>query len=664
MAGEQLGQKIFLPGDPVCDALFIGRKAERNKTKQFREGPVQVLPNVFSNDAAFLLFKDNLSHRLTSEFGASVDEDGRVSGNGVRSDFYGARHVSGYPMIPATYPLVSNEYLREQKDLVNKFVSIEHENYFRALVRLFFSDLEPQAIPIKKNSSSVLPFCTKDENEKRSQVKFSLSNALKAGGMMLKGDYTTPWIQYHIGGAYFTVYRQQASDSVMLSGKTFTAKERLVADRDFAQSGGRNGTFLPSSKAFGNEIDFNVPEGFFRARNRTAKGGPLGMNAPLMPIAHSVRKRIYHEYDYSFHHTTRASIESDVRDLAYVIAADVSNHDWYWPHFILEVMRSELLSMGFAPEWVELYVTKSKLPDFVTDIGPDSVNMLNGDWRKPSNSGGLPSGNAFTDIEGTIFMAFTYFMIQVEHTMPILMKHGKTVEQAVPVMHDYLKGNLPIKIKNKSDDALLGWSDGALIPAAKKLQDKMRNNEQVSPYMIVTYEHGGAFLGSILLYPATRKMSDVVLIGNIQSYVTNQFAPEYGIYSGVGDRSKAKRPYGGLAWNTMRENYGSCPIFDDVKNVIEREWSVVYGESYDAMRRAWAHADEAALADNIRTSTTTSLPGLSDVDIEVLMDPSRAEWKYAASDISTTVKDLLFKGIPVEEVEVFFNSVVNPKRTF
>lgn len=655
--------EVFDVDSDLCRSLFIGRKAEANRLSTFREQPIEVIPGVMSNDAAFLAFKDSLSRRLTDSFPETVDEDGRVSGNGVRSNFYGIRHVSGFPMLPATYPLTSNEYLREQADLVNAFSSEIDENFFRAFVRLFFSGLEPSAIPVKKNSSSVLPFCTKDQNEKESLMRFALDSGQKAGELMLGGDYETAWKQFYIGGAYFVVYRQQASDKVTLEEDgSFSAKDRPVADLEFAQTGGREGSFSPASKRFGNEVDFRVPDGFFRARNRTAKGGPLGMNATLMPIAHAVRKHIYDAYAYTFHHTTRASTESDVRDLSYVIAADVSNHDWYWPHFILDVVKDELLNLGFADWWVELYVTKSRLPDFVTNVGPNSTNLLNGDYRAPSNSGGLPSGNAFTDIEGTLLMAFVYFLIQVKHTYPRLLREGRNVESATQVVHAYLRGELPIVLKNKSDDALLGWKDGALTPAARDLQQKMKDDEKISEYMIVSYEHGGAFLGSILHYPDSAEISNVVLTGNILSYVTNQFSPEYGIYSGRGDRSKAKRPYAGLAWNTMRENYGSCPIFDEVKDIIEWEWSKVYGESYDLMRKAWAYRDEKALADDIRNNTDTTLKAVSPVDVEVLIDPSRAEWKYAKDDVSDTVRSLLFKGIPTEDVEPFFNSVVNPIR--
>jgi len=290
-------------------------------------------------------------------------------------------------------------------------------------------------------------------------------------------------------------------------------------------------------------------------------------------------------------------------------------------------------------------------------------NVLLGDWRKPSNSGGLPSGNAFTDLEGTIGMSWIYFLIQAEHTYPALMKNGDSPEKAFEVIGQYLQGALPIRLKDKSDDAILGWSDTMFIPAAKALQAKMAKGEQVSPYMHVTYEHGGAFLGSILYYPKTLDMSQVTLMGNILSLVNNQFSPEYGIYSGLGDRRKSKRPFGGLAWNTIRENYGTSPIYDEVMDIIEYEWAQVYHSSYSAMRREWAAADEAAMAKMVHEDTKTQMRGLTAIDVEVLMDPSRAEWKYDEADINQDILASLFNGIGLEHTEPFFNSVVNGEST-
>lgn len=647
----------FKPGDRVCDVLFdrSSPSALRNRDKQYSEGPIEVQRGIMSTDYDFLRLKDTLSRTLTAQLPPTVDEDGRVSGNGIRSNFYGLRYVGGYGQIPATYPLVDNSHLRVEKGLVNSWSAPWHENCARALARLFFRDIEPVPLKLRTNSSSMMPFYTKEMTRKKELARYALASGRKASELMMAGDYLTAWTQYYIGGAYHTVYRRQASDAMTYEKGVFTPKARPVADLEFALTGGRSGSFAPSDRTLKLE-GVRIPDGFARERNRTAMGGPLGLNVNLMVIAQAVRQHIYTEFPYTYHHTTRSSQQEDMRKMGYIIAADVSNHDWYWATFIVDTIADELSEMGYADWWVHLYKTRFKLPNYVTDVSPTEGNILLGDWRDPQNNGGLPSGNAFTDLDGCFLMTLVYFLIQVEHTYPEIIRELNTIEGAERVLTSYLKGNLPISLKDKSDDALLGWPDTYLHGRARKLHDKMKAGESVSPYMIVSYEHGGAFLGSILLYPTSGQTTGLTLIGNVNSLAVNQFSPEYGVQSNIKDRTKARRPYPGLAWKTLSQNYGTAPGYAEAMEIIEHEYAKVYGESYRAFRETWLQDDERRLMDDLR-SRQLSLPELTPLEIEVLLDPSKLDWKYSTGDVSQSIVDLMFNGIPLEEIVPYFKDI-------
>lgn len=653
----------FYPGDPVCDILFFGDSAIRNRDKQYREGPIDFHPGIWSNDYRFLKFKDWLSVDLTKRFPAMVDDHGRVFGNGVRSNWYGLRYVGGYPSTPATYPLVDNEYLREKKGLSNRIVKPWHENVIRAITRLFFSDLVPQPMRLRVNSSSMMPHYTRKMNEKIELATYALTSGKVAAELIMKGDYTTAWKDYYIGGAYHTVYRRQSSDAVTYENGVFTPKERPVADKEYALSGGRKGTFAPTNRYFKGD-EFQMVPNMFRERNRTAMGGPLGLNANLMPIAQSVRSRIYDRYAFTYHHTTRDSQQQDMRRFVMNVAADVSNHDWFFPSWLIQdIVADELLKMGFAEWWVELYRLRMKLPNYVTDVGPGEGNVLLGDWRNPSNKGGLPSGNAFTDIDGTMLMTWCYFLVQVEHTYPEVIPQLQTVQSACVVMDGYLRGKMPICLKDKSDDAVLGWQERHLIPRAEKLLSMMKddsNAAKISPYMIISYEHGGAFLGSILLYPESMDPSKLILIGNINSLAVNAFSPEYGVQGDLKkpeDRAKTKRPYSGLAWETLSQNYGSSPVYGDVMDRIEFWWSRAFDFSYRQYREEWLIRDKEALLAALK-QRSLALPDLSLIEIEVLSDPSKLDWKYDPSQVSPSIVKLMFNGLELEQVVPYFESVV------
>lgn len=653
---------VFKHDDPHVLKLFSGKRATRNASRQYSEGPIEAQRDIMSNDPTFLKFKDKFSLAATEMAPPSTTEDGLVIGNGVRSNFLGLRHVNGFGQQPATWPLIDNTKMREDSGLSNKIVEDWHGNIFKALVRLFFSDLEPVPMKIRKLSSSCVPFFVTAMSAKQELAMFALENAPRAGKLFLEGKYEEAFTTWWFGGAYFVVYRAQSSDGItQTSDGKFVPKERKVADLQYAASGGREGSQFVASKEMG-DVDFWVPDGFFRERTRTAMGGPWMINAALNPIAQSVRKRIYTEFPKTYHHTTRKNVETDLREWKAILAADVTQHDQYWPScFLLDLVADELLQMGYADWWVEIYRTKGRLPAYVTGVGPGQDPMLLGDWTKPSVDMGLHSGNSFTDIEGTLLMTGVYLIAQLEHVWPAGIKNCATLEGAVQFVSSYLKGYEPIISKSKSDDALLGVTDVRLLEAHNRFKEKMVAGDPISPYMLVSYEQGGAFLGNILYYGADKDPSSLVLIGNINSWAVNQFSPEYGVQSQMKDRSRLKRPFPGLAWKSIDETFGSVPVYGELTNLLERTWFDTMGFSYRTHREQWLRDDERALSLFIRTQDAKAdFTALTSIELEVLSNPDKLQYKYSELDVRDEVLDVAFNGLDLEIVEPYFNSIVNP----
>lgn len=632
------------------------------RTREWSEQPIEVLPGIWSHDPLFLKFLDQLSRSATKMFPEMTDEWGRLHGNGVPGNFFGLRHITGFAQLPATWPLMDNRELRASKGLSNSFQEEWHENLFRAIVRLFHEDIEAVPLKLRRQSSSTAPFFTKDLNERLDIVRFSLMSGEKAGHMMLKGDYEGAFSTYHIGGAYYVVYRLQTNDSVIFNSKTgeYISKQREVADLLYATSKGKKGRLFPSDKEMG-DVDFWVPKGFFRARKRTAMGGPLAMGAALMPVAQAVRAGIYEKFAYTFHHTTREAQQDGLKDWVWSFAADVSQHDQYWPTFVLPVIKDELSKIGFKDWWLELYETKSHLPLYVTGVGPNEPNLLLGDWRKPDLHCGLPSGNPYTDLEGTMVMTWVYAMIQIDHTEPRYANLCKSRSGAYEFAKQYMLGQLPIALKDKSDDALLGWKEPHQIAAARELQAKAKRGDQLSPYMLVTYEHGGGFLGNLLLYPKDFQMQKMVLIGNILSYFNRQFTPEYGVSSQQRDRTKVRnRPYPGLAWESLDTVYGSSPVYGEAKELIEQTWRDVFGYSYKGFRDDLLRHDKRQLANDIeRMTARAGNMTLSAIDAEVIASPDKLEYKFLKGDVSPEVYSLLYTGLSTDFTGPYLDSIIN-----
>lgn len=648
----------FLPGTGVCDALFAGEKGRRTQMKQYREGPIEWINGHMSNDYHFLMFKKTLAARLTKKYPATVNELGQVMGNGVRSNFYGLQHVNGYPMRPATYPIADNRLLREKEGLSNAWEKPWHKEVLSAIVELSCRGLEPAAMRYRVGSSSMAPFLTKDMEQKKDIGRFALESFDKVVTLFKKKDFVTAWTQYQVGGAHIVVYRHQSTDVISYEGGNWISKDRKVADLEFAVTGGLKGTYVPSSKAFGPEINFKVPDGFFRERNRTAFGGPLAINTYLMGLAQPIRANMYARYGYTWHHTTRDATQAVMRKWLFAISADVSSHDSLWPTFMISTIVDGMHKAGVDESWTNIYEVAHRLPAYVTDVDEGKGNILIGDWRKPDLEPGLQSGLATTDLDGSWVMTAIYFILQVEHTYPELIPQLQDRGSLLRLLDLYLRGKLPIALNDKSDDGDLGWTELRSVPRAKLLQQKMKDGKSVSPYMKIGYEHGGAFLGSIKLFPLSGDQQQIVLIGNINSCVNNEFSPEYGVQSGIADRSKVARPFPGLAWETMASVYGSSPIYGAVRDDVEACWYDIYGESYGAFRRKLLEADKLALLRYVKeTGRRVDFNSLTAIDLEVIATPAKLQYKYVPSDVSPGVLEMLFQGLTLSEVTPFFHKI-------
>lgn len=657
------GDAPFFPlSDPVCAVLFQGPQAKLAASRERKDAGIEVFRYKYSDSLEIQRVKDLVSKAANAhpDLQENVDEFGRCYGTGVRSNWNGVRHVNGYPMRNGTWPMASNRERRVDAGLSNEWVESWHKTVFEAFVRHFFSDLAPTALKLRKGSSTVIPFFTKDQADRKALAKRALEEAKSAGTMMLAGNYEEAFLAHQFGGAYYVVYRRQSTDKITVVDGKYVPKERLVATFEYAISGGTRGSMFASDKEMGN-VDFPVLKGMFRERLRTAMGGAFQLNVALMPVMQSCRKKLYSEFAFSFHHTTRASKEEKTRKFAFNVMVDVTDHDMLWPgELYVPVITDTLLSMGFADWWVKLLETSFKLPIYVGAPAEDEGHILIGDWREPDLAVGLPSGQSGTDVFGTLGMSFIYFLAQVEHTSPRLIPQLKTIEGAMSVVERYLKGLLDFAAMSKADDAQLVWREGTILRSAMALQQKLVDKVQVSPYMLLSYEHGGAFLGDILLYDASRQLSKSTFVGNILSQSNNTLSPEYGVQSGILDRSKVNRGFPGLAYISHKEVYGSAPGYQALSEVLEKAWRSVFRESWEAFRVEEYRADLARLSQYMTSvAKNKGLDHLSTQDKEVLVDADKLRYKYDSADIDPDVVALSEYQIPVEEVETYFNAVTN-----
>lgn len=662
-------------------------KPQRAFERAWTEGPVHVRGGHKSTDNDWLqMVKDVV--RLFGKQGhkPSVDELGRVFGNGLRSEIYGILHVPGFPMSTATWPLYDNREKRKNMGLSDHFVEPWHRNLYEAWVRLMFTGITPEPMRIRKGSSTCVPLFESNIDKRIELAKQAFLDAEAAGKLMLKGQHGTAFRLYMIGGVYYVVFRRQSSDKVEVSETgVITGKPRQVADREYAISGGLKGKLFFADKSF--QVSDLTPEvtplmatgGFLRQRLRVATAIPGSLGATLTAIMQPVRTHMYEEYGFTYHHSTRTQKRDKLRQFDFAIAADVSDHDTVWPLWIVEqVLKPTLLDLGYADWWVELLVVSMHLPIYIASVNAHEGRTLIGDWEKPDSNLGLSSGNPGTDIFGSWNMSIVYLITQIQHCAPHYARDCDSVKKAMDFLHSYLKGEFDIALMDKSDDAELLFR-GSPSRAALALQHRMKDGDtSISPYMVISYEHGGAFLGDILLYDSTRSLHGVELIGNINSFLVNMMCPEYSAaedrsdtHSGYMARSRSKRPYPGLSWESAPAVYGNCQLYGDIVDILNEAYFNNFRVSFEAEQerllaedRELLYADMKRRAKEMKSSSSIDVRDLTTNEVEVLTDVDKISWKYTQpNDVRPEVRELLTHAVPLEFVEPYFNSIMKNVRS-
>lgn len=91
---------------------------------------------------------------------------------------------------------------------------------------------------------------------------------------------------------------------------------------------------------------------------------------------------------------------------------------------------------------------------------------------------------------------------------------------------------------------------------------------------------------------------------------------------------------------------------------IEKHWYNNFSESFFARKQKQLESDKAKLARYIAKFQQVGSIDFSPIDLEVLNDPTKLEYKFDKEDVSPEVLDFLYQGLTLEEVEPFFNSII------
>lgn len=613
--------------------------------------PNEVEPGVMSTDISYQHFLSELSEELTSALPPSVNEHGEVYGNGVSSTFYDIRHISGIPMSPVNYPLASNLLLRKSLDLVDEYQEDWHYQvlYHFWIMLLSNMNLNRSNIRIKPKTSMGFPFMESSKSQKLDFVRMILLPQLdeikKASNNC---DYRTLINNHGLGGASVLAFRLQSSDTVSKKDDgSFEAKKRSINTLKDALCSDSNTSKHYASK----KVDIpgkRILDGFFAQRMRSVYSVPFGINIFLMALSQPLMDTLMEMFSNTFHHTTNSSIQSKINKYDRIVLADSTQFDGIFSKQLsVDVMLKAMADFGIPKHALNIIEWSFCLPTMRRNQFDGTSGILIGDPYNPSTYSGLNSGNGFTSLIAKVDQSVKYMINQIENTAPELV--SSFASKPAQTLSLYMNHMLDVAQLNCGDDVVLMWKKGVFssrVDDYVSMLDSSSAQKDLSPaYTKTAVEKGGSFLGKVFNKTNSSKDSAISVIPRVQSYVRNEFCPEHGIQSNIRDRSKARRPYPGIVDRWVA--YGEAPSFMEVKRIIERTWMKHFDYSFFSMKEEQFKKDEKALAQFLKHSSISldsafkDADSFSDIDREVLADPSKVAWKYTKEDVSPVVLQMI-----------------------
>lgn len=590
-------------GDPSTPGWLFSDGVGNHKTPLVSRSPRMLLPKVLSFDDRVLKFIRAWADSSSSELPASVDAAGFVGANGIHRDFSQLKTVAGYSMTPMSYTPVDNAAYAAELGLPADFHSTRHREIFDALWDRIFGSWTPRSIKVPDLSTMGPPVWSNEAHVKRSYGSWLFDHSEEVLSTFASGDLYALARDYGVVHMY-NIGRRDQVDTV--------GKVRLVFPLDYALSAGKKGAPIAADKRVVMD-DGRVYEDFSAGRARVYHGGAFSMNLFLQAVATGTQYAMFENYPYTFHHTDIDAKAKTISATETVSCMDISDYD--------RSMREFLLRRAFDRArrvWDTRIVDWAEHAEFAAyfsrPLSMEGRPVMVGDWlsMKPQVIAGNRSGHAWTSLIAKGMKVFDDLCVLDDLHHDILER-----------MDSYLRGEMPMKIWNNGDDAVI-IGPKALI---KRFNDHRFNKKHNPGYFVAEPEVGQVFSGKLLqpngdgftAIPRLHTMAEKIYVpersigGNFRKYWTvgimARFNPEQ---QGQGPLNPSHGTFVELHQRAWRDHMSQH--FGDFMQIILREHQFV----------------------------DMNMDGLTAIDLEVLEDPDKLYYKYRDSDVSPHVLNALF----------------------
>lgn len=599
--------------------------------------PNEVWPGLLSTDPGFVQFKSQFARIASRDFPVSVDADG-FSTTGITRDFSALLSCSGVKMSRANAPFSSRELVFRDLGIQNRYKNERHQRIFRAIHRQMFGKrVKDTPYHFSMVSSTSAPFFAFSAPEKQTMIRWLLENAETVLDMVDRDDLDGLRAKFGIVVLSTLVERHQPEGGTGILGPgPFEPKKRMVNDRQRAESGGRTGRLVEASKTDITEGVYGLNDAL-AMRVRTAYGLCGALSYFLSCFLASSRAHYFEEYGYTWHHSTPDQIKSKLDGMETIIGMDVTTMDQLMPSFLLEE-HATLCEDYFDRRVAKLIRWINGAPYYAPQLTYGESPFFMGDPRDANTfkvDVGLSSGRPDNPDLGKWYMTGVYFCL-MDDRLGDLLEQAATDDDSIALV---LKGQHPVfGLLDMSDDALLGFKAGHKQIGEQLRADLIKAGETkkagLSPYAILDFEHGAAFLGNVIVRDQLHQLRTP--IPNPVTSVVNRHCPEHGVNS-------VHRQYWGHGYISAIEHYSRAgSIVSELITLQDNLWRRYLPEHPTPRVAALAH---------MKSHPLPMTAALSAIDLEVLLDPAKRFYKYTMEDLSPEIQGLFSGTVEGEFIE-------------
>lgn len=642
---RQLARKHMLSQKPdlfdVDDSIMkdprsvLGfQSANRDMTptalKSYHREPGFPFPGIISVDPRNDLYSYEYAMLASEQWKPQVDEQGFAGPTGVVKDFSALLTATGCKMSAANAPLTDRTSTLDALGYATDFVSPRHKRIARALHKAMFGRrvLAPFKFPVRSSTTLPSGFAGPGSQvQKQHMCRTNLQQADKILDWVMRKDMHALFAEAGILFAAVPGERAQPEGVKDILGGDMTPKARKVSDQEYAITGGKKGKRYDADKTL-------VTQGIFGckymlgARIRTIYAVCGEISYFLTPFLVGCRANYFEEFGYTWHHTTADQIYDGIKDFESIIGLDVTLMDQNMPKFFLDY-HADWLEDYWDPRVAQLVRWLNGIPYFAPQLTAGGKPYWAGNPMDPSTFNidvGLSSGRSDNPDLGKWYMTSVYFCL-VDDYLHDLLEQGANDDESIMTV---LKGGHKVfGLKDMGDDAILGLRAGYSELATKMRADLTEAGESgkagLSPYAILDVEKGVAFLGNVILKDATGKL--IRPIPNPVTFLVNRHCPERSVNTGY-------QQYWMHGYLAAMEHYSRAgSIIGELDRMGEELWR----KHFPGVPTPGQMANMARRQRPLPLGDT-----LSEVDMEVLLDPSKLFYKFGDQDVSPSI-DALFR---------------------